>query len=151
VEVTQTTELISPYGGILKSLLVDQQELADLKAEASHLPSIQLSDRSMCDLELLAVGAFSPLDRFVGEEDHNRIVEEMRLTSGDVFPIPIPLPVDPSPAIKLDSKIALRSLKNELLAIMNIEEIYEWDRARVAQQVLGTSDSRHPLVSEMHR
>ena len=146
-----STELIAPYGGALKTLLVKKEEAEELKAEASHLPSIQLTERSMCDLELLAVGAFSPLDRFVCEEDHNRIVGEMRLKSGEVFPIPIPLPVDPSEAIKLDGKIALRSLKNELLAIMTIEEIYEWDRDWVAENVFGTRDTRHPLVSEMHR
>jgi len=148
---TVSTELIAPYGGALKTLLVNKEEAEELKAEASHLPSIQLTERSMCDLELLAVGAFSPLDRFVCEEDHNRIVGEMRLKSGEVFPIPIPLPVDPSDAIKLDRKIALRSLKNELLAIMTIEEIYEWDRDWVAENVFGTRDTRHPLVSEMHR
>jgi sulfate adenylyltransferase len=151
VDAVEVTELIGPYGGALKSLLVDPDEAEELKAKAGRLPSIQLSERSMCDLELLAVGAFSPLDRFVCEEDHNRIVEEMRLESGEVFPIPIPLPVDPSPAIKLDQQIALRSLKNELLAILTIEEIYEWDRERVSERVFGTLDTRHPLVSEMHR
>jgi sulfate adenylyltransferase len=151
VDAVEVTELIGPYGGALKSLLVDPDEAEELKAKAGRLPSIQLSERSMCDLELLAVGAFSPLDRFVCEEDHNRIVEEMRLKSGEVFPIPIPLPVDPSPAIKLDQQIALRSLKNELLAILTIEEIYEWDRERVSEKVFGTLDTRHPLVSEMHR
>jgi len=151
VETFKATELISPFGGNLTSLLVDPGEAEALKAEASRLPSIQLSERSMCDLELLSIGAFSPLDRFVREKDHNRIVEEMRLESGEVFPIPIPLPVDPSPEIKLDRKIALRSPKNELLAVMTIEEIYEWDLQRVAEKVFGTNDTRHPLVSEMHR
>lgn len=147
----EAIELIRPYGGELKNLFVDPDEAEALKAKAGRLPSIQISERTMCDLELLAVGAFSPLDRFVGERDHNRIVEEMRLESGEVFPIPIPLPVNPSPDIKLGSQIALRSLKNELLAVMTIEEIYEWDRAQVAEKVFGTRDTRHPLVSEMHR
>ncbi len=151
LESLQTTELIRPYGGKLKSLLVEPQEAAELKAKASRFPSIQLSERSMCDLELLAVGAFSPLDRFVCEKDHNRIVEEMRLEEGSIFPIPIALPVDRSSQIKLDQQIALRSLKNELLAVMMVEEIYEWDRLKVAEKVFGTQDTRHPLVSEMHR
>ncbi len=151
MEAFETTDLISPYGGRLTNLIVDPEEAEALKAKAGRLPSIQLSERSMCDLELLAIGAFSPLETFVCEEDHNRIVEDMRLSSGEVFPIPIPLPVDPSPDIKLDSQIALRSLKNELLAVMTIEEIYEWDRAGVAEKVFGTRDTRHPLVSEMYR
>lgn len=146
-----TTELIAPYGGSLVSLLVDPDEAEELKSRASRLPSIQLSERLMCDLELMALGAFSPLDRFMGEADHQRVLLEMRLAQGSVFPIPIALPVDPSPDIKLDAEIALRSLKNELLAIMTIEEIYAWDREEVARQVFGSLDTRHPLVSEMYR
>ena len=104
LKTSKTTELIPPYGDRLVSLIVEPEEADALRAEAGRLPSIQLTERSMCDLELLAVGAFSPLNTFVCEEDHNQIVEEMRLSSGEVFPIPIPLPVDPSPDIKLDSE-----------------------------------------------
>jgi len=72
----------------------------------------------------------------------------MRLVSGHIFPIPLTLTVDPSPAIHLDRQVALRNSKNELLAVMTIEEIYEWDRVEFARKVLGTSDARHPLVAE---
>jgi sulfate adenylyltransferase len=87
----------------------------------------------------------------MGREDYWRVLEEMRLSSGHIFPIPVTLPVEPVPEIRLDCDIALRSPKNELLAIMTIEEIYEWDRDEVAQKVFGTLDLRHPLVAEMHR
>jgi len=143
--------LIPPYGGKLVNLLVPPEEREALKAHASTLPSIQVSDRVICDLELLAVGAFSPLDRFMGQEDHQRVVDEMRLANGYLFPIPIPLPVYPGPGIHLDQEIAIRNSKNELLAVMTIEEIYEWDRDEVAQKVFGSLDLRHPLVAEMHR
>ena len=123
----------------------------ELKAWASRLPSLQLSERAVCDLELLATGAFSPLDRFMGREDHQRVLDEMRLASGHVFPIPITLPVDPGPAIRVGQAVALRNAKNELLAVLTIEEIYSWDRDEVAQKVFGTLDLRHPLVAEMHR
>ncbi|NOZ28380.1 MAG: bifunctional sulfate adenylyltransferase/adenylylsulfate kinase [Chloroflexi bacterium] len=149
--VSQTSTLIPPYGGELVNLLVPAEEADELKAYASHLPSIQISERSVCDLELLAVGAFSPLDRFMGREDHQRVLDEMRLTSGHLFPIPITLPVKPDSNIHLDQEIALRNAKNELLAVMTIEEIYEWDREEVAQKVFGTLDLRHPLVAEMNR
>ena len=142
--------LIPPYGGRLIDLRTPPEALEERKAYASRLPSIQLSERAVCDLELLAVGAFSPLDRFMGREDFQRVLDEMRLTSGHIFPIPITLPVEPGPAIRLDQEIALRNAKNELLAIMTIEEIYEWDREEVAQKVFGTQDLRHPLVAEMH-
>lgn len=147
----RTTSLITPYGGRLVDLQVPADARDDVKAYANSLPSLQLSERSVCDLELLAVGAFSPLERFMGKADHERVLDEMRLESGHIFPIPATLPVEPGPAIHLDRDIALRNAKNELLAIMTIEEIYEWNRDEVAQKVFGTVDLRHPLVAEMHR
>ena len=148
---TARTEIIAPYGGRLVDLIVPADELDSLKAYASRLPSVQISPRSECDLELLAVGAFSPLDRFMGREDHQRVLYEMRLADGHLFPIPITLPVNEGPATRLGQQIALRNSKNNLLAVMTIEEIYEWDRAEVAQKVFGSQDLRHPLVAEMHR
>ena len=148
---TDTSSLTSPYGGKLVDLMVPAAEFEDLKARANRLPSLQLSERSVCDLELLATGAFSPLGRFLGREDYQRVLDEMRLTSGQIFPIPVTLPVEPGPAIRLDQEIALRNAKNELLAVMTIEEIYEWDRTETAHKVFGTVDLRHPLVAEMHR
>src|SRR5947209_1274895 len=91
--------LITPYGGELVNLVVPPEAVNDLKAYASHLPSLQLSERSICDLELLASGGFSPLDRFMSQEDHQRVLEEMRLSSGHLFPIPVTLPADHGPAI----------------------------------------------------
>src|SRR4029453_7482440 len=110
----------------------------DVKARASQLPSVQLSARSVCDLELLATGAFSPLDRFMGQADHQRVLDDMRLSHGQLFPLPLPLPVDASPALHLDGDMALRDAKNDLLAVMTIEEIYAWELAEVAQQAFGT-------------
>jgi sulfate adenylyltransferase len=146
-----TSGLISPYGGTLVDLLVPAELQDDAKAYANRLPSVQLSERAVCDLELLATGAFSPLDRFMSQTDYERVLADMRLTSGPLFPIPVTLPVEPSPALHLDSDVALRNTKNELLAVMTPTEIYAWDRHEVAQQVLGTRDPRHPLVAEMHR
>lgn len=118
---------------------------------ASHLPSIQISERSVCDLQLLACGAFSPLDRFVGKAAHQRILDEMRLPGGHVFPIPITLPVNATAEIHLDRDLALRNAGNDLLAILTVEEIYEWDAREVSHKVFGTDDPKHPLISEMQR
>ena len=149
--LVEKSTLISPYGGEMVDLVVPQEEADDLRARATGLPSIQLSDRAACDLELLATGAFSPLDRFMGERDYRRTVGEMRLDNGTVFPIPVTLPVDDPSSIRLDADIALRDSRNELLAVMTVQEAYEWDLLEVADQVFGTRDVRHPLVSEMHR
>ena len=148
---TNEISIISPYGGSLVDLVVDPDKAAELKEKANHLPSIQVSERIVCDLELLASGGFSPLDRFMGKEDHQRVLDEMRLTSGHLFPIPITLPVDPTDDLKLDSQIAIRNSKNEILAIMDVEEIDEWDRTEVASKAFGTTDTAHPLVAEMNR
>jgi sulfate adenylyltransferase len=146
---TKSSTLIAPYGGKLVDLLVPAASFDELKAYASHLPSIQISPRSVCDLELLATGAFSPLDRFMGQEDYQRVLGEMRLVNGNLFPIPITLPVAANPELRLDGDVALRNNEYELVAIMTVEEIYKWDRTQVAEKVLGTQNLRHPLVTEM--
>ncbi|HRV08235.1 MAG TPA: bifunctional sulfate adenylyltransferase/adenylylsulfate kinase, partial [Acidobacteriota bacterium] len=151
MDVTHEDMLIPPYGGKLVDLLVSKEELEERKAYAAQLPSLQVDARVVCDLELLAVGAFSPLNRFMGKEDFQRVLEEMRLADGTLFPIPVTLPVEPNPAVRLDADVALRDAKNELLGILTVEEMYEWDRREAAQKVLGTQDVRHPLVAEMHR
>ena len=144
------SSLITPMGGRLANLCVDVEMAGELKAKAAALPSVQISERSVFDLEILATGGFSPLDRFMGEADHERVVEEMRLADGTLFPIPLTLPVAPQENLRLDDEIALRDPRNDLLAVMRLEEIYEWDLEKVAEGVFGTQDARHPLVAEMH-
>ncbi|NTW04380.1 MAG: sulfate adenylyltransferase, partial [Oscillochloris sp.] len=146
-----TSQLNSPYGGTLVNLLEPDATRDDLKAYASRLPSIQISERALYDLEMLAIGAFSPLDRFMGRDDFQHVLDEMRLSSGYIFPLPVTLPVDANPAIALDQDVALRSSKNELLAVMTIEEIYPWSVEETALKAFGTLDPRHPLVAEMQR
>lgn len=142
--------LVSPYGGKLVNLQVAPEESDQLNSYAKRLPSIRVSERSRCDLQMLACGAFSPLDRFVGREDYQRIIDEMRLQTGHIFPIPVTLPVDSSAELHLDRDVAVRGAKNELLAILTVEEIYEWNLAEVARKVFLTEDPKHPLIAEMH-
>jgi len=149
--ITQSTDLIDPYGGPLVDLMVLDEEREALTAHAMTLPSIRLTMRAACDLELLAVGAFSPLDRFMGQADYRRVLDEMRLVSGHLSPIPITLQIEPGRHVQLDSEVALRDAKNNLLAIMTVEEIYGWNVAEEAQKVYGSQDLRHPMIAEMHR
>lgn len=143
-------KLIAPYGGRLIELRVaEEEERRDWLKRAGRLVSLQLTSRSLCDLELLAVGAFSPLDRFMREADYRRVLAEMRLADGTLFPIPITLPVAESFPVRAGDTIALRNVKNELLAVMTVEERFRWDLEFEAQQVFGTNDVRHPLVAEM--
>ncbi|RPI87331.1 MAG: bifunctional sulfate adenylyltransferase/adenylylsulfate kinase [Chloroflexi bacterium] len=141
--------LIQPYGGKLVNLVVTGEERQELLEEAKHLPTVQISQRSLCDLELLATGAFSPLDRFMGKADYDRVLTEMRLKEGTLFPIPITLPVGEQELTKFAEKVVLADARNNNMAILTIEEVYHWDPQREARLVLGTTDSRHPLISEM--
>jgi sulfate adenylyltransferase len=141
--------LIPPYCGKLINLLVTPGERDEQFTLAASLPSIQLTRRQTCDLEMLATGAFSPLTTFMNERDFERVVGEMRLADGMVFPIPITLPVDDLSNVEAGRQIALRDAKNDLLAVLDVEEIFEWNRELTARSVFGTTDPRHPLVSEM--
>ncbi|HEY7784305.1 MAG TPA: bifunctional sulfate adenylyltransferase/adenylylsulfate kinase [Pyrinomonadaceae bacterium] len=148
---TVGSTLISPYGGSLIDLTVTPEHAAELRERAQQLKSVQLSDRSVCDLELLATGAFSPLDRFLRQSDFEKVVIEMRLSNGQLWPIPISLPIPDDTKVSLDQEIALQDSRGEVLALMTVEHIYEWNRDDMAQNVLGTQDLRHPLVAEMYR
>ncbi len=141
--------LIPPYGGRLKDLRVSADERKEIMERAGRLRPLQLSPRSVCDLELLACGAFSPLDRFLGRADYERVLEEMRLADGTLFPIPVTLPVPRPEDAKVGEELGLRSLTNELLAVMRIDEVFSWDRRRETERVCGTTDEAHPLVAEM--
>ena len=142
--------LISPYGGELVDLMVDEAERRDVFEFAATLPSIQLTQRETCDLELLATGAFSPLRTFMGERDLRSVIAGMRLDDGTVFPIPITLSTDDLSGIAPGRPVTLRDSKNDLLAVLEVEEVYEWDPEELTN-VFGTNDPRHPLVSEVHR
>jgi sulfate adenylyltransferase len=143
------TSLIEPYGGSLVDLLVPAEQRDELFAYASSLPSLQLSERAICDIELLATGGFSPLDRFMGRDDYSRVLDEMRLASGLLFPIPVTLSVHSLDGLHLDRDVALRDAGGSVLAIMTVEEAYAWDAGEAAVRTFGTLDTRHPLVSEM--
>ncbi|HKR60728.1 MAG TPA: bifunctional sulfate adenylyltransferase/adenylylsulfate kinase [Pyrinomonadaceae bacterium] len=149
-QMQNTNQLIEPYGGSLVNLVSPREEAAGLLQRASSLPRLQLSERSACDLELLATGGFSPLKTFMGRDDYEHVIEEMRLANGVLFPIPVTLTIRKNAQIKLDAEIALADSYNNLLAILRVDEIYNWDRAREAELVCGTTDPRHPLVAEMN-
>ena len=150
-EKESNSNLISPYAGELIDLMVSEEERQELLERSSRLPSVRISPRSLCDLELLATGAFSPLDRFMGKADYERVLTEMRLENGVLFPIPITLPVDEDALPSWGEQITLSDARNNTLAVMQIEEVYPWDSLRESRLVLGTTDSRHPLISEMVR
>jgi len=140
--------LIQPYGGSLVDLLVGREEALQLTKEATELSSLQLSPRSLCDLEMLAVGGFSPLRRFMNRAEYLSVLQNMRLPDGTLWPIPITLPCSSATGLA-GKRIGLRSPSNHLIAVMDVEEVYEREVELEPQLVCGTSSDDHSLVAEM--
>jgi len=141
--------LKDPHGGVLKNLYLDEAGVKQEKARARDLPSWDLNMRQLCDIEMLLNGAFSPLEGFLGEVDYRRVLSDMRLASGVLWPMPITLDVTPAFAEKLKQgdTIALRDGEGVLIATMEISSVYRPDRDVEAQAVFGTTDLKHPGVS----
>src|ERR687889_882751 len=143
-------KLVAPYGGRLVSLLAEGEGREELLARAAGLPRLQLTPRALCDLELLATGGFSPLSRFMNRADYERVLGEMRLSDGTLFPMPVTLTFKQGEPVRLDEEVALTDQFNNPLAVLRAEEVFKWDRAREARLAYGTQDLRPPLVAEMN-
>lgn len=143
------TSPIAPHGGHLVNRLVTGARRDELLAKASSLPSIQLDERAQSDVEMIAVGAFSPLRGFVGEKDYHSIVDHMRLANGLPWPIPIALQVSREQADKLKegSEVALTDERGVVLAILDLAERYSPNREEEARKVYGTGELAHPGVA----
>ena len=139
---------ITPHGGKLKELLVDENRVKELREEAIYLPSWDLTQRQVWDIELLLNGAFSPLEGFMGKADYESVCERMRLSDGTLWPIPITLDVTEEFASRLSegARIALRHPEGMVLAIMTVTDIWVPDRGKEAEAVFGTRSDEHPGV-----
>ena len=141
----------SPYGGTLVNLLVNDARAAEMKATAQNFPSQTLDERGLCDLELLAVGGFSPLKGFLGEADYKRVVAEKRLADGTLWPLPVTLPVNVGNGVEVGKPLALRDVYGNLLAFMHVEEIYAYDKGAEARGAYGSTDAKHPSVARLEK
>lgn len=142
------TDLIPPYGGTLKDLRLDDTTAQARRTAAADYPSWDLTDRQLCDLELLANGGFSPLEGFMGQADYEGVVNDMRLADGTLWPMPVTLDVSEAFAETLGAgaRVALRDPEGVILAILTVEAIWRPDREHEAEQVFGTRDAAHPAV-----
>ncbi|KAJ4286768.1 Sulfate adenylyltransferase [Kalmusia sp. IMI 367209] len=140
-----------PHGGILKDLIArDAPRRKELSEEAEKLQAIVLSERQLCDLELILNGGFSPLEGFLNEKDYNGVVSDNRLADGALFSIPITLDVSQqtidSVGIKASARIALRDFRDDRnLAIITVEDVYKPNKEKEAKEVFG-GDPEHPAV-----
>jgi sulfate adenylyltransferase len=146
--------LIEPHGGRLVDLMVPAERAAEIKEESRDWPSLDLTPRQICDLEMLLAGSFSPLDRFMGRADHDSVCERMRLAGdgGALWPIPITLDIPRGLADKLAGgrgTLALRDPEGVMLAACHVEETWEPDLAASCQAVFGTIDTTHPGAAHL--
>jgi sulfate adenylyltransferase len=142
-------ELIKPHGGVLKNLYLSAEQAEQEKRQAVEYPSWDLTARQLCDIELLLNGAFSPLEGFMGRADYDRVVAEMRLADGTLWPMPITLDVTKAFAEKVGkgSRIALRDPEGVMIAVMDVTDVWEPDLQVEAKGVFGTLDRNHPSVT----
>jgi len=143
-----SSHLIPPHGGTLINRIVDADQASKLKAAAKSLPKITLSAKQACDLEMIAIGAFSPLTGFVKKADFQGICKDMHLANGTAWPIPITLSVDDAvkATLKEGGQAALHHSDGTLLAVIDCEEIYAHDKKLEVPNVFGTEDQAHPGV-----
>jgi sulfate adenylyltransferase len=142
-----TSHLIPPHGGELIQLTAQPERIAELKTHSKEWPSWDLTGRQLCDLELLLTGGFSPLRGFMTRADYEGVCHNMRLADGTLWPMPITLDVTEEFAKKLTpgtSKVALRDPEGVMLAVLNVEEVWQADRKAEAQAVFATTSAAHP-------
>jgi sulfate adenylyltransferase len=147
-EVTvSTSHLIPPHGGELVQLIAQPERIAELKAHSKQWPSWDLTPRQICDLELLLTGGFSPLRGFMTGADYEGVCHNMRLADGTLWPMPITLDVTEEFAGKLTpgrSRVALRDPEGVMLAVLDVEEVWQPDRKAEAKAVFHSTSAAHP-------
>jgi sulfate adenylyltransferase len=138
---TAEAQLIRPHGGELVDRTGERPEGLD------SLETVSLNSRELSDLDMLASGALSPLTGFMGREDYERVVEEMRLAGGLPWALPVCLAVEEAPN---GDRIALAGDDGRPLAVLEVEEVYEYDKEREASQCFRTTDEEHPGVARLY-
>ena len=148
-----TEGLIAPHGGELIINMASEPECSTLRAQARTLPQVVVASRQLADLEMLAIGAYSPLGGFMKRDDYLQVVNTMHLTNGLPWSIPITLAVTSEQAgnLKEGSQVALVDAQGALQAVMTLEEMFTYDKHLEARQVYRTEDENHPGVQVVYQ
>ena len=147
------SKLIPPHGGKIVDLVVKDEKIRyDLVEKAKTLTKVKLDERGLADLECIATGVYSPLKGFLGEEDYNTVVKNMRLTDGTVWPVPITLAVsdDIASKLKIDDEVTLM-WEDIHIGLMKLSSIYKPDKKEEAINVYKTEDISHPGVDALYK
>ncbi len=147
-----TAQTVTAHGGRLVDLTVEGAERESLVERSPSLAVVRLSPRALSDLELVAVGGYSPLEGFLTERDYLSVVKEMRLSSGLPWPMPITLALSPSEAerVREGQLLALADGSGRVLAALEVAERFEYDKRLEARAVYRTEDEAHPGVAALY-
>jgi sulfate adenylyltransferase len=144
-------QLIPPHGGSLVDRVVTGDDARSLEDAAKSLPSLSLGIRPLSDLEMIAVGAFSPLSGFMTSRDYSSVVKHMHLAGGLPWSLPVTLSAPADRAKSFDGKqIALTDEAGTALAVMDVEEAFEYDKKQEARLVYHTEEEAHPGVAAVY-
>jgi sulfate adenylyltransferase len=144
------TETIPPHGGTLMNLLLEAREAELAAADAAHLPKVEIGTRELSDLEMMAVGALSPLTGFMGEKDYWSVLDDMHLSSGLPWTIPVTLSLTEDEAKRVGGAAAVALIHGGgVMAVLEVSEIFRRDREREAESVFRTTDTAHPGVKAL--
>ncbi|MBD2605414.1 sulfate adenylyltransferase [Scytonema hofmannii FACHB-248] len=151
--MTYYPDTIAPHGGELVNRIATAEQREVFLSKADVLPQVQLDERAVSDLEMIAIGAFSPLTGFMNQEDYDRVVSQMRLTNGVVWSIPITLSVTEEIASPLTegNLIRLDNSKGEFIGVLQLTQKYHYDKKREAINVYRTDDINHPGVQVLYK
>jgi sulfate adenylyltransferase len=140
--------LIEPHGGTLRIAYLPSEQVAKARQDALHYPSVDLNQRQLCDVKLLLNGGFSPLEGFLCQQDYDRVLTDMRLADGTLWPIPVTLDVkrELADTLEVGSHLALRDPEGFVIALLRVEAIWQPDKQHEALSVFGTTDDSHPGV-----
>jgi sulfate adenylyltransferase len=139
-------QTITPHGGVLVDRFAQDEEAEEIRGRAPDLPALRLSQRQISDLALIANGAFSPLTGFLGRADYRRVVAEMSLANGLPWSIPVVLAVDSADAPAEGTEVALYDPQGTLWGVLQVEELYSYDKRLEAREVYRTEEEAHPGV-----
>ena len=141
---------IEPHGGKLVDRVVAGDARDARVSEAAGLPRIDLEDRQVSDLDMIGVGAMSPLTGFMGQKDYESVVKNIRLADGTPWPFPMGLRVSKEVADAAGERAALHAPDGKLLAVIDITDRYEGNKQDEAKHVYRTEDEAHPGVAALY-
>lgn len=142
-----------PHGGHLINRMVPPDHRAEAERRSAELPKVVLNAREQSDLDLIAVGGYSPIEGFMGQKDYESVRDGMRLANGLPWSLPIILAVDHERAgtLKDGQEIALTDERGTVLGLLHLEERYQRDKAHAARAIYRTEDPKHPGVDYLFK